>query len=57
MVLFVVCKTNWLESLKGKRHSENLGEDGEIKVDIMQMGLLVKADFIWLRIGTGGWLL
>jgi hypothetical protein len=47
---------DWLESLKGRDHSEDLGADGRIilKCVLGKEGWRVWIGFIWLRIGTGG---
>jgi hypothetical protein len=49
----------WLESLKGRDHSEDLGEDGRIILKLILKTWLgrVWTGFIWLRIGTIGELL
>jgi hypothetical protein len=49
----------WLESLKGKDHSEELGVDGRIILQsvLEKKGGKVWNGFIWLRIGTSSGLL
>jgi hypothetical protein len=46
----------WLESLKGRDHSEDLDVDGSIilKCILRKECLGVWIEFIWLRIGTVG---
>jgi hypothetical protein len=45
----------WLESLKGREHSEDLGVDGRIisKLILGKQDWEMWAGFIWLRILTG----
>jgi hypothetical protein len=49
----------WMESLKGRDHSQDLGIDGRkmLKWILGKYGLGVWIGFIWLKIGTGGGLL
>jgi hypothetical protein len=49
----------WLENLKGRDHSEDLGIDGKIILEwiLGKQGGEVWTGFIWLRIGTSGGLL
>jgi hypothetical protein len=48
-----------LENLKGRDHSEDLGVNGRIIFECIlgKQGGKVWTEFIWLRIGTSGWLL
>jgi hypothetical protein len=47
---------SWLESLKGRDHSEDLGVGGTI-ISKWTLGIWGWIGFIWLGIGTGGGLL
>jgi hypothetical protein len=49
----------WLESVKGRDHSEELGVDGKILLAwiLGKQGGKVWTGFVWLRIGTSGRLL
>jgi hypothetical protein len=46
----------FLESVKGRKHSDNLGVDGKIILKLI-LGYWVWTGFIWLRKGTAGGLL
>jgi hypothetical protein len=54
-----MCKKFWLESLKGRDHSEDLDVDGKIilKWILGKSGLGMWIGLIWLRIWAGGGLL
>jgi hypothetical protein len=49
----------WFESLKGRDESEDLSVEGRIMLNCTssKQGGRVWIGFIWLRTGTGGWLL
>jgi hypothetical protein len=49
----------WLEYLKGRDHSEDLGVNGSIILDCLlrKYGGKLWIEYIWLRIGTSGGLL
>jgi hypothetical protein len=49
----------WLESLKGRYHSEDPSTDGRIilKLTVGKQGWRMQTGFTWLRIGAGGRLL
>jgi hypothetical protein len=49
----------WLENLKGRDHSEDLGVDGRIILEwiLGKYGEKVWDGCIWIRIGTSGELL
>jgi hypothetical protein len=49
----------WLQNLKRREHSEDLGVDGKITSECIleKYGGKVWTGFIWLRIGTTGGLL
>jgi hypothetical protein len=54
-----MCANVWLESLKGRDHSKDLGVDGQVilKCTLRKLGERVWTGFIWLTIGTGAGLL
>jgi hypothetical protein len=41
----------WLGNLKGRDHSEDLGINGNISMDVRELRLEVWTGFMWLRIG------
>jgi hypothetical protein len=45
----------WLESQKGRGHSEDWGIDG--RMDLREIGWGVLSGLNWLKLGTGGELL
>jgi hypothetical protein len=49
----------WLENLKERDNSEDLGVDGKIILECIlgKYGGNVWTGIIWFRIGTNGWLL
>jgi hypothetical protein len=51
-----MCTKFWSDNLKGRRHSEDLGVDGEMIFEgiLGKQGGKVWTGIIWLRIGSSG---